>query len=265
MSDETIFGLIEQKEKTRKKLPIYRSKYPGDMPPTSSSFGRVITSNVCGPTNAGGKINFKCSRNHVKIGETFGPNAKVPPAERIIPTKGTTNLPKPKKFNYHDDNTRKENVPKANEIHVISGLECDVNFITKNAIQNILMETGPKAPDRPTEIFKHKNYGKIPQYLIENKKLIKQEKQELAAEDENKNGRIKRNVTVFSEKDRLDLLEKLKSEWAKTNKEYQSMTHLVQLDTIGKVRRKERFESKLAQLEKDINTLSKKNVYIRED
>ena len=38
----------------------------------------------------------------------------------------------------------------------------------------------------------------------------------------------------------LEMLENMKLEWAKTNSEYQGMTHIVNLDTIGKVRRKER-------------------------
>lgn len=262
--DESIYNLIEEKQQRRKNPAIYVSKYPGTMPPTSSTFGNVITSNVSGPTNAGGEIDFKCSRSHVKIGETFGPNPKVPFPTRSMRQKGTSNLPEPKQFTYHGK--RKEIVPKAKGIHVISGLESDVNFVTKNAIHNILMEPGTRVPDRPKEIFKHEHFGKIPDYLIENKKLIKMEKQELLDNDKNKQIN-KRNVkaTAISEKERVELLNSLKKEWAKTNKEYQGMTHLMQLDTIGKVRRKERFENRLAQLERDIDTLSKTNVYIRED
>ena len=39
---------------------------------------------------------------------------------------------------------------------------------------------------------------------------------------------------------------------------------LASLDTIGKVKRKEMYEAQLAQIEKDIEKLSKKQVYVTE-
>merc|ERR1712048_352473 len=250
-----------------RKPPIYRSKYPGNLPPTSSTFGSTITSNVCGPTNVGGEIEFKCSRNHVRIGGNFGPNATVPHPEVKKPTKGTESLPTPQKFTYHDSQKRKEEVPKAKGIHVISGLKSDSNYVTKNAIRNILMEPGTRTPDPPTQIFKHENYGKIPSYLIENKKIVQQEKEEMeeSVKQRKEQRRVQQQGTVLSEKERKEILIQLKEQWKKTNKDYQGMTHLVLLDTIGKVRKKERYESQLAQLEKDIELLSKPMVIIRDD
>ena len=57
----------------------------------------------------------------------------------------------------------------------------------------------------------------------------------------------------------------MKDKWEKINHEYQQMTHLVYLDTISKVKRKEHFENSLLRLEKDIEKLSKKHVFIRHD
>ena len=45
----------------------------------------------------------------------------------------------------------------------------------------------------------------------------------------------------------------------------QTMTHLVSLDTIGKTRRKEDYESQLQQLEKSIDKLSKKFVFVQDN
>ena len=42
------------------------------------------------------------------------------------------------------------------------------------------------------------------------------------------------------------------------------MTHLVRLDTIGKVRRKEEYEAELSSLEASIEKLSKANVFIQD-
>jgi hypothetical protein len=44
-----------------------------------------------------------------------------------------------------------------------------------------------------------------------------------------------------------------------------SVLSLASLDTIGKVKRKEMYEAQLAQIEKDIEKLSKKQVYIADD
>jgi len=121
-------------------------------------------------------------------------------------------------------------------------------------------EPGKRATEEPTEIFKHENYGKIPAYLIENQRAVKQEKDESEARREME----KPTVRILPEKERQELLTGLKDEWNKTNGFYQQMTHLVQLDTIGKIRRKEAFETKLTQLEKDIETLSKPHVIVRE-
>jgi len=265
MSEENIFNLIEQKEEKRKKPPIYRSKYPGDLPPTSSTFGNIVTSNVCGPTNMGGEIEFKTKRSHIRIGGTFGPNATVPFPEVQKPTKGTESLPAPQKFTYQGP--KKEEVPKANETNVLSGLKSESNFVTKNAIHNILMETGQRAPDKPKQIFKHENYGKIPAYLIENKKIVQKEKKEMEGlkKQRKEKRRMQQQGTILSEQERQEILAQLKIQWEKNNKEYQAMTHLIVLDTISKVRRKERLEAKAAQLEKDIETFSKPLVIIRDD
>ena len=44
-----------------------------------------------------------------------------------------------------------------------------------------------------------------------------------------------------------------------------SVLSLASLDTIGKVKRKEMYEAQLAQIEKDIEKLSKKVVYVADD
>lgn len=40
------------------------------------------------------------------------------------------------------------------------------------------------------------------------------------------------------------------------------MTHLSDLDTIGKIRKKETYEDQLGQLEKDIKLLSNQNIIV---
>ena len=70
----------------------------------------------------------------------------------------------------------------------------------------------------------------------------------------------------LEEKERANLILKLKEKWASLNAKYQLGTHLVSLDTAGQVRRKEQLESALTQVEADIEKLSRaNNVLIRRD
>jgi hypothetical protein len=58
------------------------------------------------------------------------------------------------------------------------------------------------------------------------------------------------------------LIASLKKKWEIVHKEYQRATHVSKLDTVGLVRRKENCEKELAQLEKDIEKLSKNFIFV---
>ena len=64
--------------------------------------------------------------------------------------------------------------------------------------------------------------------------------------------------------ERLELVDQLKTKWDEVNATYQrsSVLSLASLDTIGKVKRKELYEAQLAQIERDIEKLSKPIVYV---
>jgi signal recognition particle GTPase len=73
-------------------------------------------------------------------------------------------------------------------------------------------------------------------------------------------GEIDRPPEVYeemTEEERQSLLAALKAKWDAVNANYQKITHLVLLDTTGQVRRKERFENELSQIEKDIDKLER--------
>ena len=72
---------------------------------------------------------------------------------------------------------------------------------------------------------------------------------------------------MMQDDERLSLIDELKAKWDEVNVSYQqtSVLSLASLDTIGKVKRKEMFEAQLAQIEKDIERLSKTTIYVRED
>ena len=74
-------------------------------------------------------------------------------------------------------------------------------------------------------------------------------------------------MKLLGEEERLQLIDDLKAKWDKVNVTYQqsSVLSLASLDTIGKVKRKEMYEAQLAQIEKDIEKLSKKYVYVKDE
>ena len=67
-------------------------------------------------------------------------------------------------------------------------------------------------------------------------------------------------LSKLSEEERIELLAGLKLKWAEVNEKYQKMTFT--LDTPAKRQRKERYEEQLMQFEKDIDMLSRKNIYV---
>merc|ERR1712050_538224 len=69
-------------------------------------------------------------------------------------------------------------------------------------------------------------------------------------------------VHDLDEDERQNLISGLKSKWEAVNTEYQATTHLTKLDTIGKIKRKEKYEAELSQIEKDIERLNRKNIQV---
>merc|ERR1711972_679292 len=71
-------------------------------------------------------------------------------------------------------------------------------------------------------------------------------------------------MRALPEGERLQLIDSLKTKWDEVNGTYQrsSVLSLASLDTIGKVKRKEMYEAQLAQIERDIEKLSKDVVYV---
>ena len=60
-----------------------------------------------------------------------------------------------------------------------------------------------------------------------------------------------------SQEERHELITALKKKWDAVNQKYQRMCHMVKLDTVGKVKRKEGMENELKQLEADIEKLER--------
>jgi hypothetical protein len=139
------------------------------------------------------------------------------------------------------------------------------NFISENALAVIMADA--RRPQRTDiDYTKKEDFGKTPAYLESVKAEIAAEKDyirrvmEAEAEEESK---YQPKTHVLPEEERLKLLTQLKIKWEAVNKQYQTTTHMVTLDTMGKVRRKEKYETELQQIEKSIDKLSKPYVFVQ--
>ena len=107
------------------------------------------------------------------------------------------------------------------------------------------------------------DYGKVPGYLGQVKEEIRREndmidvyvKEQMGYGYEEKDDLSE----MLGDRERTDLIHALKRKWDAVNAKYQKMTHNVNLDTVGKVKRKEQMEKELKQLEADIEKLEKPN------
>merc|ERR1711935_1222819 len=66
-------------------------------------------------------------------------------------------------------------------------------------------------------------------------------------------------MRLLEEEERVALVDDLKQKWDDVNVQYQQ-TSCLSLASLGKVKRKEMYEAQLAQIEKDIEKLSKKSI-----
>eukprot|EP00750_Incisomonas_marina_P001605 INCI11346.1.p2 GENE.INCI11346.1~~INCI11346.1.p2 ORF type:complete len:246 (-),score=52.71 INCI11346.1:280-1017(-) len=232
---ESIYNLIPQQERQVQKPAMYRSKHK--------------------PTQ--------------KVDSTF--NTKKVTTRRL-----TTEKPDPKKFltrksglghtrsqSAPEGQTRKPRthqkptVPRRTEKPIL-GLQSSKDFVVGNAVENILaVPMRRQAPK--VNYLKKKDYGRVPEYLQHVKKDIQEEKRVIDEYfGDQQSYEQQQQGEMLSDRERNDVLRKLKAKWANANERYQKITHNTILDTIGKVRRKEQCEKELEQLQKDIEKLSTK-------
>merc|ERR1712226_229736 len=111
------------------------------------------------------------------------------------------------------------------------------------------------------------HYGKVPPYLQKIKKEISDEYDYIRSMQQSQETSGPAGMRQLQEDERLGLVDSLKAKWDEVNGTYQrsSVLSLASLDTIGKVKRKEMYEAQLAQIERDIEKLSKDVVYVADD
>lgn len=240
--EESIYNLIPKTQEKTPKAERHRSK-----------FHSIVTDE---------------QKHNKKENKTMGP-AKVPlndPENFLKKRSKLPQLPEKAEFDYGIE--RRPPVPRHTE-KPIMGVKSNKNFITTNAVENILsVPKKPAANFADTRIGKthplepsglapkyvnKKAYGKTPVYLKKRKDEVEQAQQ---AYDDYVQDSLKRGaMKCLSEPQRQNILAGLKSNWEEIHHQYQGLS--VVTDTAPKKNRKERMEAEMDQLEKDIELLEK--------
>mmetsp|Transcript_12473 Transcript_12473/g.35034 ORF Transcript_12473/g.35034 Transcript_12473/m.35034 type:complete len:256 (-) Transcript_12473:301-1068(-) len=234
--EESIYNLIPTPQFHPERPPLYRSQNVGKVEPGQFEMGS------------------KVKKGHATFGKPNGVSASRPDTftrahgkEPVLPepTKPTTTKLK-----------TKPPVPLVAEKPVM-GLCSDKNFVTANAVEAILAKPQKVALMEP-RFTEKKSFGKVPTYLKKVKAKINEENEYVRQYIEQRDMRETNgnNATPMSEGERQELLHHLKTKWAEINAAYQTKLSFV-LDTPAKKTRKESYERQLAEIEKDIETLSR--------
>jgi len=267
--EESIYSIIPPKQIEAQKPPMYRSSHSGTIPPTASTFGQAGTSHPMS-TNIAGDSSKKIVDN--KNGRTFGkhPGSYQPDPQSFMKAgdKNTkvANLSAVKKDQPHllqPSTLKPKNKPSipAKDDKPIMNLVSSKNFVVANAVETIL--AAPKKTTQATKDYLHKeDYGKVPKYLEHIKSDIDAEYEYIAHLQQQEAMAAQGSTRVMTDEEKYGLIHGLKAKWEAVNTDYQATTHLTKLDTIGKVRRKEKYEAELTQIEKDIEKLNRKNIAI---
>jgi len=247
---ETIYNLVPREYIPPEKRPYPKSTHDPKAGVVGSTFGCHGTTRLYG---AGELVK--------KDGALFGPpkaDSGLPITQKSPKRTGNENG-----FGYTDK--RKSPVPNKDDVPIL-GITTSKNFITANAVEAILQAPKPLA-SKELNYMKKEDFGKVPAYLSQVKEEIRRENDMIDRYVKEQMGQVEKTPETFEEfgeDERLELVAQLKAKWDSVNARYQKITHLVQLDTTGQIRRKETLERELATIEADIEKLERaSNVLIR--
>jgi len=266
---ESIYNIIPPQEIAMEKPPMYRSKHSAKMPPSATTFGGAQTSHPVSMNMSGmaiekvvpnrssrtmGKPNGTCrndQNDYLKKGTKVGKVATLSEVKRKEP-----NLLKPSDLKPK----LKPDVPKTSDQPILN-LVTSKNFVVANAVEAILAAPA-KVSQGAKSFLQKEDYGKVPKYLKHIKKDIEAEYDYIRSLQEQEELYGAQQMQPLAEAERLSLIEGLKAKWEAVNTQYQASTHLVKLDTIGKVKRKEKYEAELSQIERDIERLNRQGIVV---
>lgn len=273
MHQESIYNLIPPKPVVQERPPMYKSKHASGLPPTASTFPTGGT--TCpAVANIGGSLDQKPvgDKSHSTFGKPKGSYCDDPGSflKKQEKSGGKVLTLKEMKKEHPEALVPKQLKPQtrhgppvASEKPVMN-LVTSKNFIVANAVE-VILAAPKKVPEGTKDYLKKEDYGKVPKYLQHIKQDIETEYQYIRALQEQREAEEAQRVRPMTEDEREDLLEGLKAKWEQVNTAFQGGTHVTNLDTMGKLKRKEKHEAELSQLEKDIEKLSKKSILVNSE
>jgi len=270
---ESIYNLIPPKPVEMEKPPMHKSAHSPTLPPTASTFP---TKGTAHPTvaNVAGNLTQKPVKDssHSNFGKPKGSYADDPNnyMKKGAKTGGKVLTLAEMKQQHPEALAPRElkpstrhGPPKKSEQPVMN-LVTSKNFVVANAVETILAAP-KKLPEGAKDYLKKEDYGKVPKYLQHIKQDIEAEYQYIRELQEQREQEQANRIRLLTEDERQGLLEGLKAKWEQVNTAYQAETHITKLDTAGKMKRKEKNEAELMQIEKDIEKLSKKNIAVNSE
>jgi len=238
-SGESIYNLIPQPIIVPPKPPMHKSKHAGPIDPHDFEMG------VAGKR---GKATFGHADGTLKPKPSGF--LKKHSGEPVLPPPGPPTMPKSKV---------KAPVPLDKPV---MGLVSGKNFVTANAVENILSQAKKVVTQEPLST-ERVGFGKVPKYLRTIKGAINEEKEMIAEYYRQQQAESMSSMHAMSGDERDTLVQELKEKWQKVNEAYQKLSFT--LDTPMRKIRKETYEAELSQLEKDIQTLQGKNILVVEE
>lgn len=251
---------------------MYRSKHNPKLPATATTFGGAQTShpicmNISGcaqskivPDKAArdmGKPNGTLARNPSDYMKKCSSTSKIQTLAEVRRSNPDCLKPaelKPK---------LKPDVPKTSDMPVMN-LVTSKNFVVANAVETILAAP-KKVTSQAKDYLSKEDYGKVPKYLKNIKQDIQAEYDYIRQLQDQEDAEQASAFRPLPEEERVALLNGLKAKWEAVNTEFQGAAHLTVLDSSGKVYRKEKWEAQLAQIEKDIEKLNRRNITVARD
>jgi hypothetical protein len=244
--EESIYNLIPKPQVIPPKPPKYDSK-----------FKESVREEV-----------QRVKQDHRTMGYAKEPVPK--PNEFLKAHEKEFKLPEPdRNAKPHQNETKRPPVPDPVKDRPLLGVKTNKNFISQNAVDTImavpkkpernLVDTrrGDKFPLDPSGMapvyVKKKDFGSTPNYIIQRKEETSKAQAEYEAymAEYFKKGALR----TMSEDEREAILNGLKQNWDELHHKYQSLS--VVTDTIPKRIKKEKLETDMKLLEKDIDLLQR--------
>lgn len=110
--------------------------------------------------------------------------------------------------------------------------------------------------------MKSKDYGIVPKYLTENRYKIENEYKAIRDQKTKMDNENDKKTALLSEDQVESLRSGLNKKLDNLNREYANLSHKTKVDSIVMKNKKESLEKEMAQIEKDLEKISKKVVYV---